>query len=435
MIEKQLPYDLEAEEAVLGSIIIDPDSILDVNLIITPDDFYLEANRAIYRAMLALFKGNRRIDTMTVNAALAGQEIELHYLVGLVSVVPTSAHAAEYARIVKAHAIRRQLIRAASKIATAAFDQGQAIDKVIQESEQTLIEIVQDRHKDGPEAIGDVAERALSLSERAANGELLTVKTGLADLDAITGGLQSPDLIILASRPGMGKTALVTQIALQAAIDGHRVAMFPLEMSAEQLTMRFVSQITGMSYLDILYGRVTDWNRYYQAVDKLKGFKINVDDTPRLTPLTLRSKCRQIAAWRGLDLVMVDYAGLMQADGRHQNKVNESAEISRALKLLALELGVPVLAAHQLNRAVEARSSKKPALSDLRDSGSWEQDADQVWLPWREDYDAGTVTNLYLAKNRRGKTGEIALYWSGESMSFANLKQERMNRERTNGSY
>lgn len=417
---KQLPFDIDAEEAVLGSILIDPDALLDVSLILKPTDFYKGDHAAIYRAMLALYQNQRGIDAKTVAAAM-GESADISQIVGLVSIVPTSLHAVEYARIVKAHSTRRQLIRAAGKIATSAFDISKPIDTTIQETEQHLIELVQDRHKTGPEHIGDVAVRALSLSERAANGEILTIPTGLADLDEITGGLQSPDFTILAARPGMGKTALLLQVALHAALAGRRVAMFPLEMSAEQLSHRFISHLTGRPYKDVLYGRFDDWRPYYGAVEQMEQLKIYIDDAANLTPLALRSKCRQVAAWRGLDLVMVDYAGLMAPDGKHVNRVSESAEISRALKLLALELGVPVLVAHQLNRAVESRGAKKPALSDLRDSGSWEQDADQVWMLWRDDYDAGTTANIHIAKNRRGQTGERQFYWNGPSMSFANL--------------
>lgn len=435
MNETILPFDRETEEAVLGAVLIDPDFIIDVSLMLKPSDFYMGHHQQIYKAMLKLFRAEMNLDVLTIEQAMGehANDETLPFLVGLVSSVPSLSGMIGYAKVVKAHSLRRQLIQTASKIATEAHNTSRPIDAVIQETEQRLIELVQDRHNTGLEHIGDVAELALADSEAEANGADTTIKTGLTDLDSMTRGLQRSDLVLLAARPGMGKTAMQLQIALNAARnERRRIAIFSLEMGKRQLSWRLVSQMTGIPYQRIQSGNLSqnEWPRYYEAIATLKSFQMYVDDTANMTPLQMRSKCRQLAASRGLDLVMVDYAQLMQPDGKHGNKTSEGTEISRALKLLARELDVPVLAAAQLNRGVENRADKRPMLSDLRDSGSYEQDADQVWMMYRDDYyekemsERPNETEILLRKNRRGQTGTVSLYWHAESMGFADLARE-----------
>lgn len=378
-IDRLAPQNREAEEAVLGSLLIDPDAIFEVTNFLRPDAFYSQANRWAYEAILSLHARNEPLDSLTLIEELRRRE-KLEeiggepYVIGLVSAVPTSINARAYAKIVEAAAIRRDLIHAAGQIANLAYDEDEDINVIIDRSEQTLFAISEQRTTRDLVPIRQIAEEYLqrveNLYER--NQEVVGVPTGFTDIDRLLGGLNRSDLIILAARPGMGKTSFQNGIALTAArTHGKRVAIFNLEMSGEQLVQRMLAAETRIDIQRLRRGQLADheWHIFYEAVHRLSETRIFIDDSPTVTPMQLRTKCRRLYAEHGLDLVMIDYLQLMQADRGTNNRVQEIADISRGLKQLARELDVPVVAAAQLSRAVESRQDKRPMLSDLRDSG------------------------------------------------------------------
>lgn len=380
-IERLPPQNREAEEAILGSLLIDPDAIFEVLSFLKSDAFYTTVNRWIYDAILALHQRNEPIDTLTLIEELRRRE-QLEdvggeaYIVGLASTVPTSINAHSYGKIVEAAAVRRELIGAAGTIANLAYDEDEDIGVVIDRSEQTLFSISEQRTTRDLVPVKQIAEEYLARIEElhAREQDLVGVPTGFVDLDRLLGGLNKSDLLIFASRPGMGKTSFQNGVALTAAeIYGRRVAMFNLEMSGEQLVQRMLAAKTRIDIQRLRRGNLQEheWPLFYEAVQRLSETRIFIDDTPSVSPMQLRTKCRRLYAEHGLDLIMVDYLQLMHSDRGNSggNRVQEIGDISRGLKQLARELDVPVLAAAQLSRAVESRQDKRPMLSDLRDSG------------------------------------------------------------------
>lgn len=378
-LERLPPHSLDAEEAILGSLLIDPDAIFDVGTFLRPDAFYRSQNRAVYEAILALNDRRDPLDLITLTEELRRQE-QLDevggeaYIISLINAVPTAINAVSYGRLVEATAIRRKLIAAASAIANLAYDEAEDVNVVIDRAEQTLFSISEQRTTRDlvpvKQIARDLLERIEQLHERG--DDIIGVPTGFTDLDRLLGGLNKSDLLILAARPGMGKTALQTGIALTAAARyGKRVAMFNLEMSGEQLVQRMLAAETRIDSQRLRRGQLYDheWPIFMEAIGRLSETRIFIDDTPSITPHQLRTKCRRLYAEHGLDLIVIDYLQLMQAERPTNNRVQEISEISRSLKGLARELDVPVLAAAQLSRAVEQRQDKRPLLSDLRDSG------------------------------------------------------------------
>lgn len=378
-IERLPPHSVEAEEAVLGSLLIDPEAIYEVASFLVPEAFYRVQNRWIYEAMLRLNNRREPIDFITLTEELrrlekleeAGGE---PYLIGLINTVPTSINAQHYGRVVEAAHIRRKLISTASIIANLAYEESEDVNVVIDRAEQALFGVSEARTTRDLVPVRQIAreylERIEELHQRG--DDVIGVPTGFTDLDRMLGGLNKSDLIIVAARPGMGKTALQTAIALTAARrHNKRVAMFNLEMSGEQMVQRMIAAETRIDSQRLRRGELYDneWPIFMEAIGRLSETRIFIDDTPSITPAQLRTKCRRLYAEHGLDLVMIDYLQLMQAERPTNNRVQEISEISRGLKTLARELDVPVVAAAQLSRAVEQRQDKRPLLSDLRDSG------------------------------------------------------------------
>ncbi len=412
-------YSVEAEQAVLGAILINAESYFDVAAFLRPEDFYLVKHRWIWDAFAHLHEQRQSVDVLTVSAALEarGQLAEAGggaYLAQLLNAVPTSIHAEAYGKIVQRDAMRRNLLEAASKIARLAYDETRDIQEVVGEAETTVFAVSEQRLSKDLKHIGEVLGDYYKQVEYRLEhqGELFGVPTGFVDLDKVLGGLQKSDLLIIAGRPGSGKTGFMLSAAKNAAqLHRKRVAIFSLEMGNEQLVQRLMSQETGIDAQRLRLGQLRDDEMplFTQATDVLSDIPIFLDDTPALTPSQLRAKCRRLEQEYGLDLVIVDYLQLMQGDGRNKdNRVQEVSQISRGLKQLAREINVPVLAGAQLSRAVEQRQDKRPMLSDLRESGSLEQDADIVMFIHRPDpeKEAGRhgIAEIIVAKHRNGPT-------------------------------
>ncbi|MCP4426158.1 MAG: replicative DNA helicase [Chloroflexi bacterium] len=442
-IERLPPHSAEAEEAVLGSLLIDPDAVFEVSSFLRPAAFYRRQNQWIFEAILDLSERHEPLDLITLTEELRRRE-QLEevggegYIIGLINAVPTSINARSYGKLVEAASIRRRMISAAGTIANLAFDEAEDVDIVIDRAEQALFSISEERTTRDLTPIKQIArdylDRIQELHERG--DDVIGVPTGFVDLDRLLGGLNKSDLVIVAARPGMGKTSLQNAMALTAAVKhGKRVAMFNLEMSGEQLVQRMIAAETRIDSQRLRRGDLHDheWPIFMEAVGRLSETRIFIDDTPSITPMQLRTKCRRLYAEHGLDMVMIDYLQLMQTERATQNRVQEISEISRALKGLARELDVPVLAAAQLSRAVEQRQDKRPLLSDLRDSGSIEQDADIVMFIYRDEYynpdttERPNIAELAIAKHRNGPTGTVDLYWHGKLATFRNLQRQEIN--------
>ena len=431
------PQNMEAEQSILGSLLIDPDAIIKVASFLRAEDFYRETHQSIYRAILALHERHQPADFVTVIDELERREqVELiggpAYLTSLISMVPTSVHVEHYARITERTALMRRLIEAAGQIAALAYEDREQVDEVIDQAEHILFEVSHRRVSRSLVPIGEIIKEYYDRIEFLVDhqDESLGVPTGFNDLDHLLGGLQPSDLIIIAARPGVGKTSLAVSIACNAALKNNSVvAMFTLEMSGEQLVQRMISSHTGIEAQRLRLGRIEDleWGQFTHMAGVLSETAIFIDDTPSPSPMEIRTKARRLAAEYDLDLIIVDYLQLMQGgDRRSENRVQEISYISRALKGLARELGVPVLALSQLSRAVESRDDKKPRLSDLRDSGAIEQDADIVMFIYRDEmYDEDTervnLADIIIAKHRNGPTGEITLQFDAAHTRFGDL--------------
>ncbi len=413
------PNSREAEEAVLGSILINPESYYDVAEVLHEDDFYIIRNQWVWSSFVRLNEKRIPIDILTVSEDLQnhnqlGDIGGQAYLISLVNQTPTSLHAQSYSHIVEQNAIRRRMLVAANEMAKLAYDQEKDVDTIIDKAEMSVFGLSERRVRHDLEPI----ERVLSnfydhvdeLSQR--DEDIFGVPTGLTDLDKLLGGLQKSDLLIIAGRPGSGKTGFMLSIAKNAAQKHKKhVAFFSLEMSNEQLVQRLIAQETKIDTQRLRTGKLEseEWPLFTHAVEVLGDTHMWLDDTPAITPLQLRTKCRRLHMEHSLDLIIVDYLQLMGSDTRNENRVQEVSHISRSLKVLARELNVPVLAGAQLSRAVEQREGKKPVLSDLRESGSLEQDADIVMFIHRpdmleKDNPRQNIAELIVAKHRNGPT-------------------------------
>jgi replicative DNA helicase len=435
--EKMAPHNTEAEEAILGSLLIDPDAIFKVASFLGPDDFYREKNGWIYDAISDLHNRREPADFVTLCDELErrGQLEEVGgaaYITSLINAVPTAIHAEYYGRIVERTAILRRLISAAGQIAAIAYEEAEDVDEVVDRAEQILFGVSQRRIARDlvpiKQIIGDYYDRIDYLYQH--RGEPIGIPTGFPMLDKLLGGLQPSDLVIVAGRPSMGKTSFVLSIAQTAARKfNQRAAFFSLEMSAEQVVQRLISAETGIDSQRLRLANLEDdeWPLFVQATGILSEVPIFIDDTPSISALQMRTKARRLHAEHGLDLVIVDFLQLMQGDVRAENRVQEISSISRALKGLARELNVPVLAVSQLSRAVEARHDHIPILSDLRESGSIEQDADVVMFIYREEmYDPDTelknIADIIVAKHRNGPTGKIPLFFKKDLAQFHEIE-------------
>jgi replicative DNA helicase len=434
-IDKLAPQAVEAEQSVLGSILIDADAILKVGDFLRPVDFYRAQHADIYEAMLALHGQREPIDLVTLGDELRRRD-KLEpvggpgYLTSLMNTVPTAVHAEHYGRIVERKAVLRNLIGAAGKIAAVGYEESNDAEVAIDRAESILFEISQRRTDGGFEALsillGQAYDRLEYLHEH--RGQILGVPTGLSQLDALLGGLQPSDLVVLAARPSVGKTSMALNIAQHAAVrEKKKVAVFSLEMSKEQLALRLLSAETGINPRPLQTGFVdeTDWSKIAMVMNDMATATMWIDDSPALSVMELRTKARRLEAEQhGLDLVVVDYLQLMQAStsNKDANRVQEVSEISRGLKQLARELKVPVLALSQLSRGVEQRGTAEPRLSDLRESGSIEQDSDVVIFLYRDgeqnpDADVELI-KAKIAKHRNGPIGEVPLQFRKSNTRF-----------------
>ncbi|MCZ2128179.1 MAG: replicative DNA helicase [Anaerolineales bacterium] len=428
------PHSKEAEEAVVGAVLINPEVYYDLAAFLSADDFYIQRNRWVWEAFTRLHETRAPIDLLTLsddlqNAGFLAEIGGAAYLTSLINQVPTSLNAEAYGRIVEENAMRRKMLDAASQIATLAW-KGDAIDNVVGEAEKAVFGVSERRAKGEVEPIRNVLseyyDQVVELAKIGADFQ--GVPTGFVDLDKILRGLHPSDLLIVAGRPGQGKTGFLLSIAREAGLTNKKhVAIFSLEMSNEQVVQRLIAQQTGISSQNLSSGKLeeNEWELFAHAIEVFNDTKIFLDDTPALTPLQLRTKCRRLHLEYKLDLVIIDYLQLMTGDTRNDNRAQEVSQISRNLKVLARELNVPVLAAAQLSRAVEQRSDKRPILSDLRESGSLEQDADIVMFihrpdEYEKDGDKANITKVSVAKHRNGPTGEIDLIFRGSLTRFDN---------------
>jgi replicative DNA helicase len=437
-----LPSNREAEEAVLGSILMNPEVYFDVSQVLKAEDFFLNRNRWIWEAFSSLQERRQPIDILTVTEELERQSrLEEAggpaYLTALINNVPSTLHAQAYSHLIEEAATRRRLLDAANSIARLAYSTDAPIEEVVNESEQAVFGVSERRltHQLQPirQVLSEYYDRIDYLARH--RDETIGVPTGFIDLDRLLGGMQPSDLLIIAGRPAQGKSGFCLSVAKNASqIHKKHVAMFALEMSNEQLVQRLVAQETGIDAQRLRLADVRDdeWPMFTQAVSALSDTHIYLDDTPAITPLQLRTKCRRLHMEVGLDLVVVDYLQLMTGDTRTENRVQEVSYISRNLKVLARELRVPVLAAAQLSRAVEQRADKRPVLSDLRESGSLEQDSDVVMFIYRPDqYESDTlkqnVAEIIVAKHRNGPVGSIELVFRKPLAKFENAETRRIN--------
>lgn len=438
MTEQQLPpHNLDAEQALLGGILIDNSALFDVPFL-EPTHFFQKKNGDIYKAMSDLIRANVAVDTMTLLETLHSRGFQDDaYLIGLLDIVPTSTNTRHYGQIVEANHRRRELIRAAGKIAACGWENDKSINSSLEAAQRALFEVT-DRagFNEATSARDGLSELFDLTSKRRADGGLPDgIKTGLADLDRLLGGLRNGELIVLAARPGMGKSALENVIATRAAKNGKRVLRFNLEMPAIQCWQRLIAMEARLPFENIRDGSLTDseWQAFGKGLAQLSELPMWIDDTSALTPQQLHSKCRRVYAEQGgLDLVTVDYLGLMSVESSKQNRTQEVGEISRSLKKLAKDLDVPVFALAQLNRSCEMRADKHPLLSDLRDSGDIEQDADVVMFIYRDEYyDDMTmqpnIAEVNVAKHRNGPIGTVDLFFNGKEITFKNLARQEIS--------
>ncbi len=435
--DKLQPHNIEAEEAVLGSLLIDPDAIIRIATFLAPPDFYIERHGWIYEAIRDLHERREPADLVTLTDELErrGQLTQVGgsaYLTGLINATPTSIHVEYYARIVERTAVLRRLIDAAGQIARLAYQDTEDASEVLDRAEEIIFSVAARQVDRDLRPIRQVLDKYFDRIEylHQHQGEMIGIPTGLADLDKLLGGLQRSDLIILAGRPGMGKTSLALSIALQAARRWQkRIAVFSLEMSDEQLVQRLVSAETGIDSQRLRLGDIKEdeWPTFIQATNLLANTNIFIDDTPAISALELRTKARRLHAEHGLDLLIVDYMQLMRGDFRSENRQQEISFISRSMKALARELNIPILALSQLSRQVESRHDKRPMLSDLRESGSIEQDADAVLFIYRDElYNPDTefpnIAEIILSKHRSGPTGIFSVYFKKHLAQFVDLE-------------
>src|SRR5512143_2595886 len=437
-----IPHNREAEEAVVGAVLINPEVYYDVAQFLQADDFYIHRHRWIWEAFASLHEQRIPLDLLTIGEELdrKGQLAEIGgpaFLTTLVNQVPTSLNAESYGHIVESHSIRRKMIAAANSIASLAYDEDTNVDNVMDEAEKAVFGVSERRLRHDVEPIREVMSVVYDqVDERAQRSEeIYGVPTGFIDLDKMLGGLQASDLLIIAGRPGQGKSGFLLSVAKNAALTHKKhVAIFSLEMSNEQVAERLISQQTGIDSQTLRTGKLqgNQWEVFAQAIEVLSDTHIFLDDTPAITPLQLRTKCRRLHLEHHLDLIILDYLQLMGGETRSENRVQEVSYISRNLKVLARELNVPVLAAAQLSRAIEQRTDKEPVLSDLRESGSLEQDADIVMFIYRPDqYEKDTVkqnvAEIVVAKHRNGPVGSVELVFRNSLAKFENAATRVFN--------
>ncbi len=444
MAPREMPADIEVEKKLLSAMMLRESTIIPmVADLLTDEDFYRQENKIIFRALLNVYNRGTPPDVLLVENELrrTGEidQVSRTYLFSLIDMEFTTARAQAQARVIKEKAILRRLIYAGEEIADEARNEQNIVEDVLEDAEKRILSVTSKTTQTGFERLSAVLQRSFERIQHIHNnpGEMVGVTTGLTDLNRITNGLHKSDLILLAARPSMGKTALALNIAANAASSGKVVVLFSLEMSKTQLGNRLLSTKSDVDSLSLSTGNLSDadMNKLIDSLAQMENYKLFIDDTASITLLEMRSKARRIKHEHGLDLIVIDYLQLMQG-GRsrltEQNRQQEISEISRSLKALARELDVPILALSQLSRSVEMRAEKKPQLSDLRESGSLEQDADMVMFLYRDEYYNRDDTNnqnlaeLILAKNRNGPTTSVRLQFKKETMRFGDLTRADM---------
>ena len=434
------PHSVEAEQSVLGSILLDKEAMISVSETLVPEDFYKEAHKVIYESMLKLYNSQSEIDLITLADELRDQGYlddigGIAYITSLSTVVPTTSNIKYYVNIVKEKSISRQLISAANDIINLGYDGSAKVEYVLENAEKKIFDISQERATNDFQPINQVISEALSMLEKLyeEKNDVTGLTTGFRDLNKKINGLQRSDLLLIAARPAMGKTAFALNLVQNAALKGDAsVAVFSLEMSKEQLVQRMIASQSTVELKKIKTGTLADndWPRITDGMAILSGAKIHIDDTPGIKISELRSKCRKLKIEKGLDLVLIDYLQLMEGEGQNESRQQEIAKISRSLKILAKELDCPVVALSQLSRAPEQRADHRPMLSDLRESGSIEQDADIVMFLYRDEYynpdtEKKNIGEVIVAKNRHGETGTVELVWFGGIQKFADKMIEQ----------
>lgn len=434
--EKVLPHNLEAERTVLGAIVVDNAAFNGAAELLTRDDFYREGHRRIFEAMANLAERSQPIDFVTLKEELSRlSALETvggaTYLASIVDGVPRITNIEDWCRIIKEKAVLRNLIHASNRIAQSAYEAEDDPAQILDQAEKAIFEIAEHRIRHGFVGIRDIVKESFRTIDQLAQsrGAVTGVSTGFVDLDEKTSGLQKGDLVIVAARPSMGKTSLCLNVAQHASIrGGETVGVFSLEMSKEQLVLRMLCSDARIDSHRLRTGKLTekDWARLAKGYQDLSACKMFIDDSSSATPLEMRAKCRRLKAEHGLGLIIIDYLQLMSGGGRIENRQQEIAGISRSLKGLAKELEVPVVALSQLSRAPEARTDRRPQLSDLRESGAIEQDADVVMFIYREDEHKPTPENqgiaeIIIGKQRNGPTGSVRLAFIKEFTRFENL--------------
>jgi replicative DNA helicase len=433
------PQNIEAEQAVLGAIFLEPSSLTLASEILMPEDFYRASHQKIFNVMLKLADKGEPVDLVTVTAELADAKLleevgGVSYLSDLANSVPTAANIEYYARIVEEKSLLRRLIRTATNIAQDGYTREDEIDVLLNEAERSILEVSQRKRTGMFQNIKDILVQTYDNIEMLHNrkGEITGIPTGFTELDRMTAGFQRSDLIIVAARPSVGKTAFALNIAQNVATKtDENVAIFSLEMSAQQLVMRMLCAEGNINAQNLRTGSLTpeDWGKLTMAMGSLSNAGIYIDDTPGIRVSEIRAKCRRLKQEKGLGMVLIDYLQLIQGSGRNrENRQQEVSEISRSLKALARELDVPVIALSQLSRSVEQRQDKRPMMSDIRESGSIEQDADIVAFLYRDDYydketENKNIIEIIIAKQRNGPVGTVQLAFIKEYNKFVNLER------------
>lgn len=436
------PSDIEAEQAVLGSMLTDRDAVVSAIEVLKEDAFYREDNKAIYKAILNLYNKSEPIDIITLKSELMSMgKFEavggLEYIAELPEMVPTTANVEKYIKIVEEKAILRNLIKTANEIINLGYDPTEDVEQIMDSAEKKIFNIMQNRNQKGYTPIKDILVDTFTQLEELYNQKqhITGVPTGFIDLDYKTAGLHNSDLILIAARPAMGKSAFALNLATNAALKANvPVVIFSLEMSKEQMVQRILCSEAMVDNNKVRTGKIDDddWMKLAGALGPLSEAGIYIDDTPGISVMEIRAKCRKLKLEKGIGLVVIDYLQLVQGSNkRGGSREQEISEISRSLKILAKEIEVPVIALSQLSRAPEQRPEHRPMLSDLRESGAIEQDADIVMFLYRDDYynkeesEKKNIAEVIIAKHRGGSTGTVELYWLGNYTKFVNLDKYR----------
>ena len=438
MMDRVPPHNSEAEQSVIGAVFLEPQALITASEIVIADDFYHIAHQKIFQTMLNLSDQGKAIDLVTVTEELsAKKELEdiggLSYITELASAVPTAANIAHYAKIVEEKAILRRLIRVASKIADDGYTREDEVEVLLAEAEKKMLEVSNRKNAGDFKHVKDVLVQTFDNIEQlqSREGDVTGIPTGFRDLDKMTAGFQRNDLIIVAARPSVGKTAFALNVAQSVAVKAREnVAIFSLEMGADQLVMRMLCAEGNIDAQRLRTGALEteDWSKLTMAMGSLSNSGIYIDDSPGVRMTDIRAKCRRLAKENGLGMILIDYLQLILGSGKPgENRQQEVSEISRSLKGLARELKVPVIALSQLSRGVEQRQDKRPMMSDLRESGSIEQDADIVAFLYRDDYydkesESKDIIEIIIAKQRNGPTGTVSLAFRKEYNKFLNLE-------------